>query len=470
MKSADSCPALAEPPASSLPEVGNGRAAEILQAQAVAVYATDAAGKITYFNDAAVELWGYRPELGEAEFCGSWRLFWPDGTALPHDRSPMALALKQKRAIRGMAAILERPDGSRVPFMPHPVPLFDAGGALTGAVNTLVDVSDYQQFERATHRLAAIVESADDAIVAKDLDGIITDWNPGAEQLFGYAADEAIGQPITIIIPEERRSEETEILARIRAGQRTERLETMRRRKNGSLIPVSLTISPVLDHAGHVVGASKIARDISERRMAEAQQALLLREMSHRVKNVFALAGAVITLSVRSASSARELATAVRGRLGALARVNDLTLEDAAPGRASTDTTLPDLVRAILAPYGGDGERVSLQGPDITVKGHAVTSLAMLLHELATNAAKYGALAGDQGRIDVTWSQPDDQLHLEWSEHEVPGNLAPPQATGFGTYMCDSAATSQLGGTIDRIWRPDGLTVQLIIPSTRLLI
>jgi PAS domain S-box-containing protein len=468
MTVADSRSASSEQRAQPSPKITDLRASEILRAQAVAVYTTDAAGKITYYNEAAAQLWGLRPELGKAEFCGSWKLFWPDGSPLPHDQSPMAMALTQGRAISGLGAVMERPDGVRVPFMAHPVPLFDEMGTLAGAVNTLVDLSDRQAFERATHRLAAIVESADDAIVAKNLDGVITDWNPGAERMFGYQAHEATGKPITIIIPNDRLSEETEILARIRAGQRTEHLETIRRRKDGSLVPVSLTISPVLDDSGRVVGASKIARNISERQRAQERQKLLLREMSHRVKNLFALAGAVITLSVGSASSAKDLAAAVRARLGALARVNDLTLAETEQNQTSSDTTLAELVQAVMAPYGVDG-RLSMRGSDVAVRGNAVTSLAMLLHELATNATKYGALAGDQGRIEVTWSQKNDQITLEWAERGVLAEVAAPQTTGFGTFMCDSAATGQLGGTIHRIWKPDGLTVQINIPAERLL-
>ena len=108
---------------------------DLLDALPVAVYETDEAGRITYYNAAAAELWGVKPELGKAEFCGSWKLYWPDGTPLPHDQSPMAMALRQGRPIRGVEAIAERPDGVRIPFMPLPTPLFDEAGRLIGAVN-----------------------------------------------------------------------------------------------------------------------------------------------------------------------------------------------------------------------------------------------------------------------------------------------------------------------------------------------
>ena len=108
-----------------------------IEALPAAVYTTDAEGRITFYNEAAAALWGCRPKLGQSKFCGSWKLYWPDGTPLPHDNCPVAMALRQKRPIRGMEAIAERPDGTRVPFVPYPTPLFDDSGKLTGAVNML---------------------------------------------------------------------------------------------------------------------------------------------------------------------------------------------------------------------------------------------------------------------------------------------------------------------------------------------
>ena len=121
------------------------RLAEVIRALPAAIYTTDAVGRITFYNEAAAELWGCRPELGKSEFCGSWKLYWPDGTPLPHGECPMALALKEQRAIRGMEAVAERPDGTRVPFIPYPTPLFDDSGILVGAVNMLIDNSDQKR-------------------------------------------------------------------------------------------------------------------------------------------------------------------------------------------------------------------------------------------------------------------------------------------------------------------------------------
>ena len=136
----------------------------------------------------------------------------------------MAIALKTQRPVRGVEAVAERPDGTRVPFVPYPTPLFDSSGALIGAVNMLLDISDRKQSEHAAQHLAAIVESSDDAIISKDLNGTIVSWNKGAERLFGYSGDEIIGKPVTTLIPQERLHEEPGILARIRRGERIDHL------------------------------------------------------------------------------------------------------------------------------------------------------------------------------------------------------------------------------------------------------
>src|SRR6476620_10006569 len=219
----------------------------LIRALPAAIYTTDAAGRITFYNEAAAELWGCRPELGKDEFCGSWKLYWPDGRPMPHGQCPMALALKEQRVVRGIEAKAERPDGTFVHFVPYPTPLYDASGILIGAVNMLIDISDRKRADLHAQRLASIVESSDDAIVSKDLNGIITSWNGGAERLFGYKPHEVIGKPITILIPADRIDEEPEIIGRVRRGERVDHYDTVRRRKDGSLIDISLTVSPLKD-------------------------------------------------------------------------------------------------------------------------------------------------------------------------------------------------------------------------------
>src|SRR5882757_173051 len=257
---------------------------ELLQALPVAVYTTDAAGHITFFNEAAAALWGCRPKLNSDQWCGSWRMYWPDGTPLPHNACPMAVALKEGRSFagNGQEAVAERPDGTRIPFMAFPSLLRDAAGEVVGALNMFVDISERKRNEEIAQRLASIIESSEDAIIGKTLEGIITSWNKSAERLFGYVADEVIGNSITILFPPNRLAEEDVILERIRRGQCVEQFETVRQRKDGSLVDISLTISPIKNSLGKVIGASKIVRDITDRKKSEAQIAILAREAEHR--------------------------------------------------------------------------------------------------------------------------------------------------------------------------------------------
>jgi PAS domain S-box-containing protein len=455
----------------------------LLQALPVAVYTTDAAGHITFYNDAAAELWGVRPELGKSEFCGSWKLYWPDGTPLPHHECPMAQALKERRPVRGMEAIAERPDGTRVPFIPYPTPLFDASGTLIGAVNTLVDITERHQAEQRIREsetryrgIAAIVESSQDAVLTKNLDGVITSWNHGARQLFGYTAEEVIGKPVTILIPAERLDEETVILARIRRGERIDHYETSRQRKDGSIVDISLTVSPVRNQEGKIIGASKIARDITERRRAEEQQRLLLREMDHRVKNLFALAGGLVAISARSATTPEELSSAVRDRLVALARAHSLTLPVTSEGgkRTEQSTTLHALIQTILSPYKGrtenDGAQVTISGPDIRLAGGSLTGLALLLHEFATNAAKYGALSTPTGHIDVACSESDGRFALTWTERGGPRVDHRGDGEGFGALLARATVKGELGGEISYDWKAEGLMIRLAVARDRITV
>jgi PAS domain S-box-containing protein len=446
---------------------GDGYFRGVLDALPAAVYITDADGRITYYNEAAAALWGHRPKLGENQWCGSWKLYWPDGRVLPHDQCPMAIALRERRPIRGMEAVAERPDGVCVPFIPYPTPLYDSTGELIGAVNLLVDISGRKHAEEYAQRLASIVESSDDAIVSKDLNGIITSWNRGAERLFGYTADEVIGKPVMILIPPDRQNEEPEILARIRRGERIDHYETIRRRKDGSLVDISLTISPLRNADGKIVGASKIARDITERRRSGDRQQLLLREMDHRIKNLFSLAGSVVSLSARSARTPKELAAAVGDRLAALARAHSLTLvkPSGATDTAEHPATLHALVRTITSPYEGrnsqDKERVTVSGSDIPLSPRSVTSLALLVHEFVTNAAKYGALSTPNGHVDVHCHEDNGELVLTWRERGGPPVNHRTDGEGFGSVLTRTAVKGQLNGAISRDWAPEGLTIRL---------
>ena len=243
---------------------------EMIDALPAAIYTTDPEGRLTHFNPAAVEFSGRQLELGTDKWCVSWKIFSADGQLLPHDQCPMAVALKEGKIIEGGEFIAERPDGKRIWFSPYPRLLRDENGRIVAGLNMLVDITERKHAGRTKELLAAIVGCSDDAIVSKDLDGIITSWNQGAERLFGYTAEEAVGQSITLIIPSDRLDEERNILNRLKRGQKVEHFETVRVRKDGTTLDISLTISPLKDDQGRIVGASKVARDITGRKRAEA--------------------------------------------------------------------------------------------------------------------------------------------------------------------------------------------------------
>lgn len=242
-----------------------------------AVYTCDEKGRITFFNRKAAELWGREPRLNadDQKFCGALRLWREDGSAMCHEATPMAEAIQQGKATHNREITIERPDGSRVIVSVNVDPLHDAAGCRTGAINVFQDITRRKQADFDALRLAAIVESSDDAIVAKDLNGIVFSWNKGAERIFGYTEKEMLGKPISILIPAERHNEEPEILRRIGRGDRVDHYETMRQRKDGRLVEISLSVSAVRDRNGRIIGASKIARDITERKRIERQQRAL---------------------------------------------------------------------------------------------------------------------------------------------------------------------------------------------------
>lgn len=255
---------------------------QMIDALPAAIYTTDSQGRLTHFNPACVELSGRSPQLGSDQWCVSWKLYHTDGTPMPHDECPMAIALKEGRIISGAEAIIERPDGTRRWFTPYPTVLRDSEGRVVGGINMLVDITERKRAQTATAHLGAIVESSDDAIISKDLNGIITSWNKGAERIFGYKAEEVIGRPVTLLIPPDRQQEEPKILERLRRGERVDHFETVRVRKDGTLLEISLTVSPLRDSTGRITGASKIARDISERKASERLLALAQAQLADR--------------------------------------------------------------------------------------------------------------------------------------------------------------------------------------------
>jgi len=423
----------------------------------------DLEGYLREANNLSLEWCGYTREqvLGRP----FWETPWWRGSEDIKARIRLAVA----RAAAGSAFREELrywlADGREriVDFSMHPIR--DASGTVMFLHPTGLDITERKQAEAALQDSeqhwrwnASIVESNEDAIVSKTLDGIIRSWNAGAERLFEYTADEAVGQPITLIIPHDRLDEEREILTRIRRGERIDHLETVRRRKHGGLINVALTVSPVKDAEGAIVGASKIARDISEQKRNQEHIRVLAREAEHRSKNLLANVAAIVNLSRSDTTDG--LKEAITGRIRALSNVHSLFVETRWSG-----AELSAIARQELAPYlGEDHGRVRIEGREVLLEPGAAQALAVVLHELATNATKYGALFDGTGAIALTWSRDENgKLLLRWTETGGP-RVQKPERQGFGSRLIERTI-GQLGGTTRFDWRPEGLVCEVTLQA-----
>jgi PAS domain S-box-containing protein len=314
---------------------------QLLQALPAAIYTTDADGKIDFYNEAAVDFAGRRPESGN-HWCVTWRLLNPDGSLLPHEECPMAIALKEGRPVRGAEAIAQRPDGTRRWFTPYPTPLRDSSGKLTGAINMLVD--------------------------------------------------------------------------------------------------------------------------ITERKEAEQRQKLLLDELNHRVKNTLASVQSVVLQAAKSARNVEEFRHAVEGRILAMSRAHDQLSR-----RSWTDAELHELLSGCVAPYLSKNN-VALDGAHTIVAPRVGLMLCMAVHELATNAAKYGALSTPSGQVTLSWTVEQTMdgrtLYFHWQERGGPP-VTPPKRQGFGTRLLERGIQAELQGTTSMQYPKSGVECHIEIPLTR---
>jgi PAS domain S-box-containing protein len=316
--------------------------------------------------------------------------------------------------------------------------------------------------------LAAIVESSHDAILSKDLDGVITSWNHGAEALFGYTEREVVGRSVTMLIPPDRLDEEPAILARIRRGEAIDHYETVRRRKDGSLVDISLTVSPIRRSDGAIVGASKIARDISDRRRASEQAKLMLQEMQHRTKNLAAVIDALARQSKPvGAPAIDDFLEVFLGRVHALLSTGELVV-----ATAKRQADLRQVVETALSPFSDPARAhsISLDGPPLSVSERTAGGLALALHELATNALKYGALKVRTGKVSIGWTaKPEEdgtRVRIEWKETGGEPLRGEPERNGFGSRLIRAAVSGERDGTTTLSFEPDGLRCRFAFTAT----
>jgi PAS domain S-box-containing protein len=330
-----------------------------------------------------------------------------------------------------------------------------------GLLGVTHDITERKRAEEGAQRLASIVESSEDAILSKDLNGVIQSWNEGAKRIFGYSAEEIVGKPILVLVPPDRQEEERMILEHVRRGEYVSHYETVRRRKDGTLVDISLTVSPLRDAAGVIVGASKIARDISTRKRAEERQRALNAELDHRVKNVLATVSAIIEQTRAASNGYGDFVVGLERRIRSLANTHDLLSRAHWHG-----VPLAEIVQRELTPYGRGNSEV--RGPEVMLKAEAAQAVAMVLHELSTNAAKFGAFSKRNGRVLLKWRWQQNWGHphlaIEWKEIGGPP-VVEPSRSSYGSTVVRELIPFELEGKVDLDFAKDGLRCRLEIPA-----
>jgi PAS domain S-box-containing protein len=438
-------------------DLANARLAAIVGSSDDAIIGKDLSGTITEWNHAAEKLFGYTAQ--EAIGRKISLIAPPEREA--EMREILAKVARGEKVDHFETQRCHR-NGTLLDISVTVSPIHDASGRVVGASKIAREIGTQKRLSAQTGLLAAIVSSSDDAIISKDMNGTITSWNDSAESVFGYTAEEMIGRNISAIAPPGRAGEMTEILAKIRRGERVEHFETQRLRKDGTLVDISLTVSPIYDDDGRVVGASKIARDIGERRHAEARLELLVRELDHRAKNVLAVTQAMLRLT--RADTVPDYVNALEGRIRALARVHSRVAENSWNG-----ADLHALVAADVDIFSEAGGRMRAEGDSLWVSPGAAQVIAIILHELSTNAAKYGALSTNTGSVAIRWHRDAaGDVRLSWIEENGPSVTAPSRR-GFGTQIIERGVPDQLGGSAEMTWPPTGFRCAFVIPAAHVV-
>jgi PAS domain S-box-containing protein len=317
---------------------------------------------------------------------------------------------------------------------------------------------------RAQAHLAAIVSSSPSAVVSLSPGGIIRSWNSAAANLFGYAPEEAIGRSVHILSPPDSRKLLDDLYARVRAGE-TVHADVVRRHKDGHLIDVSINVAPMYDEAGHLVGISSMNRDISDRKERERHIEFLMRELSHRSKNLLAVVQAVAGQTARHSPSVEAFQASFADRVQAMSRAQDLLT-----ARNWGGVTIAELAQTQLAPFiEKAGTRIAIAGPDLQLKPDIVHGISLALYELATNAAKYGALSVPDGRVTIAWdldapSAGERRFRMSWRETGGP-EVREPEHKGFGHIVINQMVAASLRGDVALDFAPDGVSWTLDAPA-----
>ncbi|WP_043359128.1 PAS domain-containing protein [Belnapia sp. F-4-1] len=439
------------------------------------VWSTLPDGSHDYYNARWYEFTGV--PFGSTDGAGWNGMFHPDDQARAWERWRRSLETGEPYEIEYR---LRRADGAYRWTLGRAMPVRDAGGRIERWFGTCTDIEDIKATEE---KLRLSEERLRLALGAAEMIGTFV-WDVPADRITadaGYArmfgqdpAAMAAGVPIALLFeavePADRDRVRQQIEQAMATGDAFE-AEYRVRPPGGETRSVVARGRCAQDAGGRPIRFSGAVVDITERKRAEEGQELLAKELSHRIKNIFTVIGGMVSLSASGApAEVKGFAATLRRRLQALARAHDYVRPhngEAQP--AEGGTTLKGLLATLLAPYGAEeAGRMQLGGDDVPVGVKAATSLALILHELATNAAKYGALSRPEGGVAITGERLGERFGLTWRERGGPEVEGPPERRGFGTILAERGAITQLGGTIAQDWAPEGLTLRLEVPLARL--
>jgi PAS domain S-box-containing protein len=428
----------------------------------MAIYSCDGSGVIQDFNRRAAELWGREPASGDtdARFCGSFKLFRADGSFMPHEQCPMAEVLSGKLSeVRDAEVLIERPDGSRVTVIVNIRPLKNQRGEATGAINCFYDISERKTAEEALRKWEYIFNHAGWAVVAADPEtNHIIMANPAFAQMHGYTVEDMIGKPLADTLAVESRAE---LPGHVDGAdnQGDYIYESVHLRKDGTVFPALTHVSALKNAEGRLLYRAATVRDITERKEAEQRQFLLTNELAHRGKNLLAV---VISIAFRSLSETRPLTEArdiLIQRLHALARSQSVLMSEDFKG-----APLAEIVRLEFESFSG---QVKAAGPNVMLNPRVAQTFALLVHELATNASKYGALSLPDGQVAIRWSidgvGAEARFRFQWQELDGPP-VVPPIRHGFGRMVLEKAVAQEFGVPPKVRFAPEGLTYEIDAP------
>lgn len=438
----------------------------------IGIYACDREGNVVQYNRRAAELWGRTPSDGQARFCGAPQTYEPSGEPVPPFNSPMREALRTGQPIRDREIVVERPGSSRITVVANVDPLLDASGRLIGAVACLQDITERKAAEErlreSERRHRELLDALPAAIYTTDASGRITFYNRAAAEMAGrrpeLGQDEwcvtwRLFQPDGTPLPHD----ECPMAIALKENRPVRGTEAVALKPDGTRIPFIPYPTPLRDASGTLVGAVNMLVDITERKQAEARQKTLIDELNHRVKNTLATVQALAAQTLRGAAVPDHVRAGFEARLFALSRAHDqLTREQWAFAE------LMPILDDVFAPYRDRrGDRVRLAGDSIKLPPKVTLMLVMVLHELATNAAKYGALSVSEGAVDVTWTVDETadlpHLRIVWRESGGPA-VQEPVSRGFGTRLIERGVTHELKGSARIVFDPAGLLCTVEVP------